>query len=176
MKIEKILLAVVGVCLVGLGGYWVSKNTKKTASSYDGNKLTEELKNSVKYPERLVLSPDPSNKEKVQLSYTYLSDEDGEVVAEEILTTMKNFYTTINKEQAPVSLITIVSFNPKTKKPLRLLLGSEIAAQNADILNGKTSTVIVALKQKCQGTRADVLATFCNVSDALVESAMGDKK
>ncbi len=175
ISLDKILMGLAGLCLlavVGIGGQYLYEKVRKP-KVFDGNQIVEALKPMVKFPDRLVLSPDPTAEGKVQLSYTYLSEEEGSLVGQEIVATAKKFHETIVAHEAPITMITIVSFNPKTKKPLRLIIGTNLVKEEKLLEGVEITSVVENLQGRCRKTTADVLTNFCNVSDALVTAVKG---
>ena len=158
---DQLLYVLSGACLVA-GVFLLYKATKAKEKPFSSIKFMESVHSSVKYPERLLLSPDQTNKGSFQLSYTFLTQSSQEESKNEVLTVVKNLVPKIMANEK-VTTLSVVGFNSKLKQPLRIVVGRDYLIKNPQLLTSNDS-IVNSLSKDCPQTTPKNLKGFCNIS------------
>lgn len=159
-----ILIGIGIVAGIALLGYSMKGKVKKPL---EAKEMLQSLQPLVKEPNRLLFSPDSTNKDQLQLSYTFVINSTEEESKEEVLKTTKDL-TAALKDFPNVSTVSVVGFNTVLKKPLRIVIGQEILAKYPDLFKDK-ETAINTLRKVCPFTSPKNLKSFCNLSSVFIE-------
>lgn len=164
----------IGICLVAglaLLGYAMKGKVRKAPEAKDMLQVLQPLVNE---PTRLLFSADSTNKDQLQLGYTFVTESSEEESKDEVLKITKDLANAL-KDFPNVSTVSVVGFNTTIKKPLRIVIGQEILNKHPDLFKDK-ETALNTLRKTCPFTSPKNLKSFCNLSSVFIEPmAMNDK-